>query len=240
MLIDASTSAALDRIAQRAADVQRAFVPGAVPVNGDVATAHAGSAPAIDPLCVTAPDGAYFLTTDERGRLCYTRDGSFSLNDGALAGGNGRAMLGYTSAHGAPEALRVDAIDGALGRANGARVDADGTLAYDRDVIDPRSGERRAERVVVGHLALARFPAATNLVAVDANHVAAPPGTTPHVGRPGDGNFGRLTPFARERSRVDLDESLRRLKDAYLAFDALQAAHKAQGHLGKTAMDLLK
>ena len=44
----------------------------------------------------------------------------------------------------------------------------------------------------------------------------------------------------RERSRVDIDESLMRLKEAYLAFDALQAAEAAKGHLGKTAMDLLK
>ncbi len=44
----------------------------------------------------------------------------------------------------------------------------------------------------------------------------------------------------RERSRVDVDESLIRLKEAYLAFDALQAAEAARAHLGKTAMDLLK
>ena len=44
----------------------------------------------------------------------------------------------------------------------------------------------------------------------------------------------------RERSRVDVDESLARLKDAYLAFEALQAAEAAKGRLGKTAMDLLK
>jgi len=33
---------------------------------------------------------------------------------------------------------------------------------------------------------------------------------------------------------------LDRLEEAYVAFDALQAAHKAQGGVGKTAMDLLK
>lgn len=44
----------------------------------------------------------------------------------------------------------------------------------------------------------------------------------------------------RERSRINVDESLARLKDAYLAFDALQAAEAAKAHVGKTAMDLLK
>jgi hypothetical protein len=44
----------------------------------------------------------------------------------------------------------------------------------------------------------------------------------------------------RTRSGVELDESLIRLKEAYLTFDALQAAETAKGHLGKTTMDLLK
>jgi len=44
----------------------------------------------------------------------------------------------------------------------------------------------------------------------------------------------------RERSRVDLDQSLARLKEAYVAFEAMQAAQTARGRLGKTAMDLLK
>ncbi len=44
----------------------------------------------------------------------------------------------------------------------------------------------------------------------------------------------------RERSRVDLDASLARLKDAYVAFDALAAAETAKQRLGKTAMDVVK
>jgi hypothetical protein len=44
----------------------------------------------------------------------------------------------------------------------------------------------------------------------------------------------------RERSRIDVNESLVRLKDAYLAFDALQAAEAAKAHVGKTTLDLLK
>lgn len=240
MLIDATTTAALDRIAQRATDVGRAFTPGAMPSNGDVATAAAGSRPALDPLSVAAPENAYFVTSDDRGRTCFTRDGAFALRDGALVGENGRAIVGYTSTAGSPQPLRVDEIDDALGRIRDLRVEPDGTVAYARSTVDPRTGEARMQRVAVGRIALARFPAAAKPLDIDANHVAAPPGQTPHLGQPGDGNFDALTPFARETSRVDLDESLRKLKDAYLAFDALQAAHKAQGHLGKTAMDLLK
>ena len=43
MMINAATQDALDRIAQRAADVQRAFIPGALPQFGDVATDHSAS-----------------------------------------------------------------------------------------------------------------------------------------------------------------------------------------------------
>lgn len=240
MLIDPSTSAAFDRIAQRAADVKMAFTPGAIPSSGDTATANAGASVTMDPFSATAPERAYFVTSDERGRTCYTRDGSFSLRDGVVAGSNGKAMLGYTAQDGALVPLHVDSTDAALGRVRDLHVEADGSIAYAREAIDPRSGTRELERVVVGRLALARFPAATKLSAVDANHFGAPPGDLPLLGRAKDGNFGALTPFAREASRVDLDESLRRLHDAYLAFSALQAAHKAQGHLGKTAMDLLK
>lgn len=57
---------------------------------------------------------------------------------------------------------------------------------------------------------------------------------------PADGTFAPLLPMHRERSRVDVNESLIRLKDAYLAFDALRAAETAKAHVGKTTMDLLK
>ncbi len=240
MMVNAATQDALERIAQRAADVQGAFTPGAIPQFGDVETASPAARPALDPLSVAAPPDAYFVTTDERGRTVYTRDGGFTSHNGTLVGGNGRAMLGYTTRNGAASELRVDPVDEALGRVQDLRIEADGTLAYDRTVIDPRSGARERERVAVGQVALARFPAATKLSAVDANHFIPPSGTLPHLGRAGDGNFPGVTPMHREESRIDFDRSLNRLEEAYIAFDALQAVHKAQGNAGKTAMDLLK
>lgn len=240
MMVNAAAQDALDRIAQRAADVARAFTPGAIPQFGDVATASASARATLDPLSVAAPPDAYFVTTDERGRRVYTRDGGFTLCGGALAGANGRPILGYVTHDGAASELRVDPVDEALGRVQDLRIETDGTLAYDRTVIDPRSGARERERVAVGQAALARFPAATKLNAVDANHVIPPPGTLPHLGRAGDGNFPGVTPMQREQSRIDFDRSLDRLEEAYVAFDALQAVHKAQGSTGKTAMDLLK
>ncbi|MGC2129817.1 MAG: hypothetical protein WA629_06945 [Candidatus Aquilonibacter sp.] len=240
MMVNAATQEALDRIAQRAQDVQRAFTPGAVSQFDDVATDRATSRASLDPLSVAPPPDAYFITTDERGRAAYTRDGGFALTDGTLIGANGRPILGFTSARGATSELHLDGVDEALGRVNDVRLEPSGALVYDRTTIDPRNGARERERVVVGHVALARFPAATKLGASDANHFVAPPGTVPHVGRPGDGNFANVAPMQREESRIDFDRSLERLQEAYVAFDALAAAHKAQGGVSKTAMDLLK
>jgi flagellar basal body rod protein FlgG len=240
MTVNAPIQQALDRIAQRAADMERAFTPGATPLFGDVATANASAHPLLDPLSVSAPPDAYFVTTDERGRTVYTRDGCFTVRDGILVGNNGRAVAGFTSEQSAKGELRVDRVDEALGRVNNLRIEVDGTLAYERTTIDPRSGLRQSERVAVGRLALARFPAATKLTAIDANHAIPPPEVTPHVGRPGDGNFADVVPQRQEESRIDFDRSLDRLEEAYVAFDALLAAHKAQGSLGKSAMDLVK
>ena len=69
---------------------------------------------------------------------------------------------------------------------------------------------------------------------------ASPAGVQPRIGVANDGAFGALTPMRRERSRIDVDESIARLKEAYLAFDALAAAEAAKARLGKTTMDLLK
>jgi flagellar basal body rod protein FlgG len=240
MMINAATDDALERIVARSQDVQHAFTPGATSQFGDVVTDRAASHMALDALSVAAPADAYFVTTDERRRTTYTRDGGFALRGGTLVGADGRPVLGFHSPAGATSELHVDDVDAALGRVNGLRIEPDGTLSYDRAIIDPRTGASERERVVVGRLALARFPAATKLAASDANHFLAPAGIVPHVGRAGDGNFARIAPMQRETSRIDFDRSLDRLEEAYVAFDALQAAHKAQGGTSKTAMDLLK
>lgn len=240
MLIDPALSAALDRIAQRGADVMRAYAPGAVPAFDDAATAAPGSSPALDPLSVAPPENAYFIVADASGARRYTRDGSFALRGDELVAGADGPVLGFPSATGALAPIRVNEVDAALGRVRAPHVQADGTVVYTREAIDPQSGAREAQRVVAGRLALARFPAGTRLTPAGTSSLSAPAEILPHLGRPGDGTFRAVEPMRRERSRVDLDASLTHLQDAYLAFDALQAAHRAQGSVKKTAMDLLK
>lgn len=240
MYFDSNLSNALDRIAERAADARRAYTPGALPQHDDVATPAPVSDFTLDPLSAVAPDDAYFIAGNDQGRKVYTRDGVFAVRGGTLVDSGGRPILGARGSGEALAALCVDPIDEALGRVRDLTVDRDGTVSYERASLDPRSGDKATQRVVIGRIALARFPAGTRLGTHDGSHGSAPDGVSAQVGFAQDGSFGPLAPMHRERSRIDVVGSLVRLKDAYLAFDALQAAQAAKGHLSKTAMDLLK
>ena len=239
MFLTPALGSALDRIAERAADVRRAYTPGAVPQHDDVANTSAGSDFTLNPLSVLAPSDDYFITTGEQGRRIYTRDGAFSIDRGRLVDATGSPILGFTGGSAVLRELEVDPVDAALGRVRSAAVQSDGTFVYTRDAIDPRNGSRQAQQVPAGRIALARFPAGTRLEGNGARGVP-PAGVAVKTGMPGENEFGALTPMRRERSRIDVDESIRRLKEAYLAFDALHAAERAKARLGKTAMDLLK
>jgi flagellar hook protein FlgE len=240
MFINSSTERSLDLIASRASDVYKAFTPGALPEHSDVETDAPQSRAALNPLSVSAPNGDYFVTSDDRGRTTYTRDGQLRFANGTLVGTNGRAILGYTEGSDTPTHLKIDSVDDALGRVRNMRVESDGSVVYDRRVVEPRSGLSHLRRVAIGRLALARFPAATKPATAADGSLAPPAGVVPHVGRAADGNFGAIEPMHRDESRIDFNRSLERLHDAYVAFDALQAVHKAQGDTGKVAMDLLK
>ncbi len=238
MFLDAALSGALDRIAARAADVRRAFTPGAIPTNDDTLGTPRASF-TLDPLSIALPPETSVPVATRAGTR-YTRDGSFHLDGTRLVDAAGNDVLGRVTGSAPLAPLAIDPVDAALGAVQAPRIEADGSLVYTRDALDPRSGARDPVQVVVGRIALARFPAATRPPRDDGSTFAAPEGVVPHLGLPGDGTFARVAPMQREAGRIDLDAGLARLKDAYLAFDALQAAQHARGSLGKTAMDLLK
>jgi flagellar basal body rod protein FlgG len=240
MFLSPALSAALDRIGERAADVRRAFTPGAVPLHDDVATSRPGSSFTLDPLAVSVSDGIYFVTRDESGATSYTRDGSFALLDGRLVDGSGKSVCGFQLPGKEIAPLRIDQVDRTLGRVNDPHIDRDGSFVYRRVVVDPRSGRSESQPVVVGRLALARFPAGTRLSTADGIACQAPPGVSPRLGAAGDPDFPAVAPMHREKSRIDLEEGLIRLKEAYAAFDALAAAETAKSHFGKAATDLVK
>jgi flagellar basal body rod protein FlgG len=239
MFLNPNLGAALDRIEERAADVRRAFTGGALPQRDDIATAAPVTYFTLDPLSVSAPEGTYFITRDARGDLGYTRDGAFALRDGRLVDQGGNTVQG-TMPDGTLNDVRIDPVDAALARAGDERIESDGTMSYARGIVDPRNAGRQLRRVAAGRLALARFPAGTRMESNDGLTYRPPTGVAAELSVPASNRTGPLSPMHRDRSRIDVDRSLLRLKEAYMAFDALHAAESAKSNLGKTAMDLVK
>ena len=241
-MIGASPLDAYERVLSRAQDLRDAFRAGVTPINADVRTAP-NVVPSSDPLSVVPPPGAWFVTRGADGARAYERDGALSLESGVLRTRSGADVLGYPGgeARGAiPVPLRVPETDRALGRGAGARIEADGTVAYTRAAIDPRTGARNEERVVLGRVALARFPAGTQPVRLDGDRVAAPKNVVPHYGTPGDGTFAPLATASRDAGSIDVAAGVARLDEAYRAFEALGAAVHASARVQKTAVDLVK
>jgi len=238
----ASPLDAYERVAARAQDLRDAFRSGAVPLDGDVLTAPT-VVRSTDPLSAVPPPGAWLVTRGADGARAYERDGALSLADGVLRTRDGSEVLGYPGgdARGAaPVPLRVPDVDRALGRAADARLEADGTVAYTRAAIDPRTGARNAERVVLGRVALARFPAGTQPARLDAARVAAPAGVVPHLGTPADGSFAPLATFSRDAGSIDVAAGVARLDEAYRAFEAIGVAVKAKAGMQKTTVELVR
>jgi flagellar basal body rod protein FlgG len=238
----ASPLDAYDRVLSRAQDLREIFRSGALPLNYDIGTS-AQVVPSSDPLSMVPPPGAWLVTRAADGRRAYERDGALSLADGVLRTRDGAEVLGYPGgdARGTvPVPLRIPETDRALGRAGDALVENDGTVAYTRAAIDPRTGARGNERIVLGRLALARFPAGTQVQRIDATRAAAPPGVVPHLGTPGDGVFPALATFSRDAGGIDLAAGVARLDEAYRAFEAMGAALKSRMSVQKTTVDLVK
>ncbi len=150
----------------------------------------------------------------------------------AIRGGDARGTL--------PTPLRVADVDRALGRGADARVERDGIVAYTRAAIDPRTGARGVERVVLGRIALARFPAGTQPARLDGARAAAPPGVVAHLGAPADGTFPALATFSRDAGTIDVAAGVARLDEAYRAFEAMGAVVKSRASVQKTTVDLVK
>lgn len=240
-MIDPALARAVSEVAARAADVLHAYDPAYVAAFGDVRAAQR-TVRGGDPLAAAAPDGTFFVVAAD-GTRRYVRDGAFALVDGRLRTRAGADVLGYPpgAAPGAlPVPLAADAVDVALGRPVVAKIEPDGTVAYTRGVVDPRTMQRAEQRVVLGTVTLARLPAGTEMRRDATGGYQPPDGVVPHLGRPAEGGFGTLRTQVRGLGGVDLDRGLAKLQDAYLALHALRAAQKARLGLDRGAMDLVK
>jgi hypothetical protein len=231
-VLSAATARALADVAARANDVLHAYDPGYVAAFDDVRGTER-IVRNVDPWAVVPPDGAYLIVADRSGARGYSRDGRLSFADGRLQTAGGDDVLGYAAGgDGMLRSLRADPIDVALGRTTDAHVESDGSVVYTRTVVEPRSMQRTIQRVVVGTIALARFPAGTNPRTEERPQ--------PHLGRPNTDGFGPLGTHARGLGTFDVDRGLAKLQEAYLALRALQAAQLARSKLDAGAMDLVK
>jgi hypothetical protein len=227
MLIADSTARAFDTIAARQRDLLNIF-----PAQNEAQVS--------DSVQFEAPPDTYFVTHDDKGNRSFVRPAALQFNRGTLTDADGREILGYTAAGSALSPLRADSVDSAVGWTGDVRIGSDGVVGYERTSIDPVTGDRRAQYITVGRIAVARFPAGTKLSPADGFLTMPPAGVSPHLGVPGDGSFALLgKPTAKSIDR-DLDTGLQRLQEAYLSLDALRAAGVSQGSVEKTAMDLLK
>ena len=224
-----------DEIASRTAEIMHTGQAGFEPEHPDVRSS-VRSVPTVATLSVAAPGDAHFVFYDNAGRRSFSRDGALHIDDGVLKNREGQCILGFTDATRATKELHIDAHDLALGRVQNLHIENNGAVAYQRTVMNPHTMQRRSERVCIGTLALARFPAGTQLPAGN----RAPFGVEPYVGRAGDGNFAMLQSGRVDAGRVDLNRALDRMHDLYTQLEAVTAANQARMGTDKTAMDLVK
>ena len=236
-MIDPATSEAFARIERRAEEVRQAFEPGFVPADSDVRPRSGPrQMPDASPLAVAPPEGSFFILQTPRVRR-YSRDGGFTFEKGTLRARDGAAVLGFTSMQpGRLVPLRASAVDVALGRVDDPKIDPDGTVSCTLSSVDATSGVRIVRRVALGRIALARFPAGSEVP----SGASGSERVKPMIGMPRTGAMGGLRLHVRQLGDVDLESGLERLHEAYVALEALQAAHKAHHDTDKAATDLLK
>lgn len=239
-MLNASIARALESVERRGEDLRMVFSGGAQPNYTDAVRAERQDVTA-DPLSVVLPADALLISGDPN-RPWYTRDGALHVREGVLCDSSGTQILGFRSgdSSGIPQPLAIEKNDVLLGRMQDLRMEPDGIFGYARTVVDPKTVETKIERVVVGRVALARFPAGTQLERIDATHARAPAQLVPFVGTPNDGNFSSLYTGRRAVGRLDPDAVVVRLQDAYMAMRALGAEERTRNAMIHGALDLVK
>lgn len=240
-MIDARVANTMSALQSRKAELLEAYEPGFFPADSDVTAGHDKLRPSMNPLSVVAPEETYFVASDTMGRSFYSRNGDFHVVDGTLRTPNGSQVMGFgPRGDGQLMPLRLEPVDVALHRYSDVRIDPEGRLSYVRRVIDPQTGKPRMERVTVGTIALARFPAGTQLSAPDGVHVTSAAGVSPALGVSGRDGFDALRVGMGDHGRLDVKRALAAVRDAYIQYDAVRSANDAHGNGDKTVMDLVK
>lgn len=238
-------------------DLQNSFTSGFIPADPQIRSAHARTAPSLNPLSAVAPDEAFFVGTDVHGRRFYSRNGDFRLAEGRLQTENGSTVMGYAPGGTTLVPLQIDPKDVALGRAASAQIETDGSLTYTRPLINGKTGEKQSERVVVGRVALARFAAGTDVPRLiqsqqaaypvgsdsdskDGVHFTAPAGLAPTIGKPNELGFRPLQTHRVDRGNLNMALAVKKLSDEYMEYAAFKTAGDAKGKNESEVLALLK
>ena len=249
------------RLQETLGELDHAFTPGYRSKDNTLTVgSFTQTRPTISPLAAAAPADNWFVGVDNHGRTFYSRNGDFQFKNGQLTTPNGYTVLGFPTVNGKAggkttgpndklpddtqngdlEALTADPVDVALGRVTNPHVEADGTVAYTRRIVDAKSKKGTDERVVMGKIALARFPAGTQLSSSDGVHMTPSNGVIASVGSPGKAGFSELMTHRVDRGSMDFAAGLAALRDAAERQKALQVATESGWHTSKITMDLLK
>jgi len=239
-VLDAGVARAIEAVEKRGDDLRMVYTGGALPNFQDAIRPERAEITG-DPLSLVLPEDA-FLVAGDPNRPTFTRDGALAVRDGVLVSSDGTPVLGFVDGDGSgiPKPLSIEKNDALLGRARDLRIEPDGVFGYARDVIDAATLETNVERVVVGRVALARFPAGTRLEKVDASHAKPPASVIPFVGTPNDGSFASVEVQRRAVGRLDSDAAIARLQEAYLTMRALGAEERTRNAFARGAFDLVK
>jgi hypothetical protein len=225
-------------IAERGKEIYASRNSGFVPLNHDVRT-QPMTVPDANPLSAVAPPDTRFVVAGPDGRQLFTRAGDFQAANGILQTTQGAAVLGYAPGASMLAPLAVPSTDRMFGRVENLHVERDGNVVYERKSFDPRTRVPRRERVSLGTIALARFPAGSEPTRTG-NFERAPIGVEAFIGRPDDGHFAALQVRRHESGALDLNVALARLHDAYQQLDAVTAAQRVGKNTAKTVMDIVK
>jgi len=239
-MMNAGVARAIESVEKRGDDLRMVFSGGALPNFNDALRAERTVITG-EPLSLVLPPDA-FLVAGEPRAPAYSRDGALAVRDGVLVSSDGTPVLGFRDGDtsGIPQTLQVEKNDAILGRAEDLRIEPDGIFGYARSVLDPGTQVASVERVIVGRIALARFPAGTRLERVDPTHAKPPASVIPHVGTPNDGSFASVEVQRRAVGGVDSDAAIARLQEAYLTMRAFGAEERARNAFARGAFDLVK
>ncbi len=184
-----------------------------------------------------AISGDGFFTTKEAatGETLYTRNGSFTIDEGGFVqdGANNRLQIfipGADPATDTPIDALVPAANAAGAAFAGLTVGQDGTVT-----VSYADGSNEA----LGRVALASFIAPEGLRQVGSSNWA-PTGLSgaAQYGQPGEGTFGGLLSGALERSNVDIAEELVGLITAQRYFQANAKAIDTATQISQTILNL--